>query len=575
MKKIVPIILFFVFAAKISIAQNALQIPPSLTGTTFNLNIQSGTQTFYSGYSTITYGINQNFLAPTIIVNKGDNLSFNIHNALTETTTLHWHGLHVPAMMDGGTHEVIAAGGNWNPSFTIKNNAGTFWYHPHGAGHTDPQVSMGLAGMFIVHDAAELALNIPHTYGTDDIPLIVQTKEIDVLKHFTFSTTTDTAIFINGTLNPYYNAPAQVLRFRLLNGSSMRTFYFGFSNNQIFKQIATDGGLLDSTVSLTRLRLSPGERAEILVDFSSMIGQTIYLKSYASQLPNGIYGAAAVGISPDTIPYYNFNFLNGVDFNLMKINVVAATTGALHSMPSTLLPFQTFNPSLAVRNRKMIFDTLTILASIPPNRAEGSFGINRKTYNMDTINFITYLNDVETYTLINKTLVAHPFHIHGMYFNVLEKSGLPTPPTERGLKDVVLVMPNDSVKFVTQWLDFADNTMPYMYHCHLLHHEDDGMMGQFLVLDTTNNGINNLQINQAINIFPNPCTKQLSVCSNQLSANATLQIFDIFGRKIIEQQIDKSTNQQIINSSNLSSGIYFIKATDNKGYITTTKFIKQ
>ncbi len=129
-------------------AQNALYIPPTLTGATFNLNVQAGSRSFYPPASTPTFGINGTWMAPTIIVNKGDSITLNVINNLPLKTTMHWHGLHVSPHNDGGPHQGIDPNATWSPSFRIRNNAGTFWYHPHGAGQTDPQISKGLAGLF-------------------------------------------------------------------------------------------------------------------------------------------------------------------------------------------------------------------------------------------------------------------------------------------------------------------------------------------------------------------------------------------------------------------------------------------
>ncbi len=399
---------------------------------------------------------------------------------------MHWHGLHVSAMNDGGPHQEIYPSTTWSPSFEVRNNASTFWYHPHGAGQTEQQVSKGLAGLFIVKDSIENTLTLPRTYGVDDIPIIVQSKAFDVLQQIAIATDMDTALFVNGTLNPYFNAPAQVIRLRLLNGSSLRSYNFGFSNGQTFYQIATDGGLLDTSLALTRLTLSPGERAEILVNFTGMLSQTLFLKSFSSELPTGIYGADSVGDSDNEIHEYNDNFLNGADFNLLQ-NKCSGTNRfpSYNNIPTSLVPYVPFKISSATKNRTVVFDTIRLLPIDPPNRAEGPFGMNNKSFEMDSINEVVHLNTTEIWTLKNKTLIAHPFHIHDIQFNVIEKSGLPPTPSETGWKDVVLVLPGDSVKFITKFTTFADNTTPYMYHCHLLHHEDDGMMGSFIVIDTT------------------------------------------------------------------------------------------
>ena len=153
MKLLLSIFILFLFLSVQS--QNPLNIPPSMTGSNFDLTIQSGTSTFYTGKNTPTYGINGVWLAPTIIVNKDDSITLNVRNNLSVKSTLHWHGLHVAPQNDGGPHQIILPNTTWSPSFKVRNNAGTFWYHPHGAGQTDPQVSKGLAGFFIIKDAQE------------------------------------------------------------------------------------------------------------------------------------------------------------------------------------------------------------------------------------------------------------------------------------------------------------------------------------------------------------------------------------------------------------------------------------
>jgi bilirubin oxidase len=474
-------------------------------------------------------------------------------------------------MNDGGPHQIINPSSTWSPSFKVRNNASTFWYHPHGLNQTEQQVSKGLAGLFIVKDSTEAALNLPRTYGVDDIPIIVQNKAFDGLQQIAIATDMDTAIFVNGTLNPYFNAPAQVIRFRLLNGSSLRTYNFGLSNGQTFYQIATDGGLLDTSLALTRLIVSPGERAEILINFTGMVSQTLLLKSFASELPTGIYGADTVGFGADTIHEYTENFLNGADFNLLQINVVAQTGTPVTTIANALVPYTPFNPITATNYRTLTFDTIRLLPIDPPNRAEGPFGINNQTFNMDSINEVVHLNTTEVWTLVNKTLVAHPFHIHDIEFNIIEKSGLPPTPSETGWKDVVLVMPNDSVKFITKFTTFADNITPYMYHCHLLHHEDDGMMGSFLVIDTTaSTGIADINFKNNFSIYPNPTTEILNIVSNT-SEKFSINIFNTLGEKITSAN---NIQHLQLNINNYPSGLYFIQInSDNKFF--TQKFIKQ
>ena len=537
-------------------AQNPLFIPPILTGTTFNLNVQTGTQNFFPSNPTPTYGINGPFLSPTIIVNKGDVVTLNVNNGLPVATTMHWHGLHVAPENDGGPHQSIAAGTTWSPSFEILNQAGTFWYHPHGDGKTDLHVSKGLAGLFIVHDADELAAGLPITYGVDDIPIIVQTKAFDVLNQIAIADHMDTALFVNGTLDPHLTVPAQVVRFRLLNGSSMRSFDFGLSNNQVFYQVATDAGLRAAPLSLTRLRLSPGERAEILVDFSALQGQQLDLMSFSSEMDYGIFGGPGLGAGMDTIHGYSENPLNGTDFTLVSMIVGAPTLAPVTSIPSALVPFVPFDPIDADVNRTIVFDTLRLLPTNMPSLVEGPFGFNGETFDMGVINMEIPLNSTEVWTLVNKTLIAHPFHLHDVAFNVIEKNGTIPAPEEQGWKDVVLVMPNDSVKFITKFITFSDEMMPYMYHCHLLHHEDDGMMGSFLVIDPNAGLVETINSNSP-SVFPNPSTNRVYIRfdeSSDISAN-DIRLVDLFGRKC-EVEIRQEINGLSIDVSRLSKGIY-------------------
>lgn len=568
MKQIAFLVLLFQF--HFSRAQNPLAIPPTLTGTNFNLTIQDGTTQFWNGINTPTYGINGSFLAPTLIVNKWDWVTMNLTNSLAgsgNSTTIHWHGLHVPAMADGGPHQIILQNTTWSPHFQILNSAGTYWYHPHGDNKTDRHVSKGLAGMIIVKDSAEAALNLPRTYGTDDFPIIVQTKAFDVLHQIAIATALDTLPMVNGTVNPYLNAPAQVVRLRLLNGASDRSFMFGFSNNMNFQLIATDGGLINAPVTLTRLRLSNGERAEILVDLSALQGQTIYLKNFGSELATGIIGAAQVGNGMASIPDYSLNPLNGSNFNLLKINVDSPTGNPVTTIPSTLISNSPWLQAQANTTRSFLLAPEIMGMQ---GMVEGPFTINGKKFDMDSINVKTYLNNIEVWTINNQTMVAHPFHIHDMHFNILSVNGGAVPNYEQGKKDVVLVMPMQTVSFITKFEDFADATTPYMYHCHLLHHEDDGMMGSFVVLDTTSTRVAEINSSNNFTVYPNPTTDLLNIIS-QNNETFSLNVCNSVGEKIYSAF---SARNFKLDTRNFSAGIYFIQIkSDTKSF--TQKFIKQ
>ncbi|MBL7766584.1 MAG: multicopper oxidase domain-containing protein [Chitinophagaceae bacterium] len=555
----------FLFCTSTLFAQNPLAIPPVLTGTTFNLNVQNGVTQFWSGINTNTYGINGNILAPTIMVNKGDNITLNVTNSLTgsgNSTTMHWHGLHVAPQHDGGPHQIINQGTTWSPNFDVMNDAATFWYHPHGDNKTDRHVSKGIAGFFIVKDAQEAALNLPRTYGVDDIPLAIQTKEFDVLNQIAIATFMDTVVMVNATINPYQNLPAQVVRLRLLNGASQRTFQIGFSNNMNFSLIGNDGGLLDAPQTMNRILLSNGERVEILVDLSAYQNDTIYLKCFGSELPKGVYGADSVGDAGvnQIMDYYN-NSLNGTDFNLLEVRVTSPTANPITSIPTTLGTLSPLLPDANTVYRTFEIDTIGGMG-ITPNFAMGPFAFNGKLFHMDSINEYVLLNRKEVWTIHNKSMIAHPFHIHDVHFYILDINGVAPPAYEKGKKDVVLIMPGDSVRFITEFKDFANDSVPYMYHCHILHHEDDGMMGSFLVTQfplSTNPTLTH----QHTRIYPNPSHNFWTIQNEDDENIVSYLLYDVVGRLIEEKTINQS--QFMIDNSALGAGSYFLTLVFREG----------
>ena len=557
----------FLFTAFCIEAQTHLPIPPLLNGPEFNLIVQQGITEFYTGSQTPTFGVNGNILAPTLVFEKGQEVQLNVKNNLNTSTTMHWHGFHLPAQMDGGPHQMIDKGMTWKPKFTVLNNAGTYWYHPHGDGKTDLHVSKGVSGFIIVRDSVEGRLELPRTYGVDDFPIVVQTKCFDILNQIVIATSLDTAVMANATVNPTLKVPAQVVRLRLLNGASDRSFYFGFSNNMDFHQIATDGGLLEEPVTLKRLRLSPGERAEILINLQTMQGQVVKLMSYSSELANGIIGSKSVGMGMAEIHDYDKNPLNGKDFSIMNLEVVASTSAPVLSVPQTLVSIDRLNPSSVTTTRRLTFSPEDMSMS---KMAEGPFHINGTRFSMDTINIFVKKNAIEKWILDNRTLVAHPFHIHDVQFDVVEFNGVTIPDNQKGKKDVVLVMPNQTVSLLLQFKDYTDS-IPYMYHCHLLHHEDDGMMGSFAVVDSTSSDVE-VEHHSQIAIYPQPANESIVVKLNNMVGNSHYQliIHNLLGDKLYSTStiIDESAGTIRVNTQQLPNGMYYmlVKGEANRFY---------
>jgi bilirubin oxidase len=539
-----------IFIPFLSWGQNQLFIPDTLSGNFIPLEIKHDHVHFFSGSQTETMGINGPILAPTIILNKGQQVTMQVTNVLFDTTTIHWHGMHVAPENDGGPHTTIPPFTIWEPSFEVMDHAATYWYHPHLHHMTNMHVQMGIAGMIIVRDPIEAALNLPRNYGFDDIPLIIQTKGFDNNNQIVVETALDTTIMVNSTLNPFVQLPAQIVRLRLLNGSSERMYNLGLTNNLPFYIIATDGGLLNAPVQLTRLKLAPGERAEILVDLTGLNGQFIHLMSYGSELANGIYGAQQPGMGAgQSIPNYTLNPLNGSNFEVLEIQVIPQTNNPIATIPSSLVQNNPWIEGNSNATKTLTFNPQTM----GPTAINGPFLINNTTFNMDVVNYSIPLNNTEIWTLQNNTPIAHPFHIHNVPFYILDINGIPPPPELSGRKDVVLVPGGQGkVRFITKFEDFANPDVPYMYHCHMLTHEDGGMMGQFIVYDPLN--FVNENINNEITIYPNPAESIIQI--NSVEEIESIHILTLDGKKIISN-LEISTN--VADVSELSTGVYLVE----------------
>ncbi|MFN8281260.1 MAG: multicopper oxidase domain-containing protein [Saprospiraceae bacterium] len=559
MKKIIYAAIFFT-SSWVANTQGIIQIPPLLYGPDFELTIQQGTSEIYQGFKTATIGYNGSQLGPTLVLKKGESISLHVHNQLHDTTTTHWHGLHVAPINDGSPHNFILAGDTWSPSFDIKDNSATYWYHPHLHGKTLNQVVKGAAGLIIVQDPEESALSIPRTYGIDDVPLIFQWKTFDNAKQIIELDELDNEVLVNGALRgSTLNLPAQIVRLRLLNGSSHRYFNFGFNNSMSFKQIAGDAGLLDSPVELSKLILAPGERAEILVDFTGKKGEIFMLRQLGSQLPQGYPGGTMMMMGSSTL-----GPLDNKDFDILKINITSPTTNPIVSIPDKLTLNKPYSQTGAgIRNFG-----LTAL----PMMSMNNFFINGLKYNMERIDFIEDQGKTEVWTITNQTMMSHPFHIHGNSFYILSINGSPPPTNVRGKKDVVTIPPmNGNAKIIIRFDDFSDQNLPYMYHCHILSHEDMGMMGQFLVTSKITNTKEPTRNNSCL-----ICYSSLPIPSDiDPSRIARTDIYDFSG-KFIQSFVSSISVNQSFEVSTLSAGFYIGEMRDREGKILTTqRFIKK
>ncbi len=463
-----------------SFGQKKMLIPQLLSGNKFNLTMAPSTHEFFDGVQTNTFGFNGEVLGPTLVFRQGTNVDIKVTNRIGEISTLHWHGMHVAAENDGGPHTTISPNETWNPKFKIRDKASTMWYHPHLHTHTNDHVLMGLAGMIIIQDDEEMALDLPRAYGFDDFPVVLQSKTFDGNKQIVLGMNdNDTEFMANATRNAYIDVPANVIRLRLLNGSSQRVYNFGLSNNDDFYVIGTEGGLLGAPVRKKKMLIAPGERVEILIDLTQLSGETIALRNFGAGIPRGYYGAKTIGMGPNAGGgNYGANPLNGGNFDMLTLKVGAKSNRGVNSIPNTLVEQISYDPNNIDKGRNFTFSSAGGMMSV-----NGPFRINGQSFNMNVINETVDLGNTEIWSFTNMTAVAHPFHIHDVQFYVLDINGQAPPPEWQGRKDVILVPPfRGTVRFITKFEDFANDKVPYMYHCHMLTHEDQGMMGQFVVV---------------------------------------------------------------------------------------------
>lgn len=445
--------------------EQELKIPPLAEsrmedGTrVFKLTAQQGSTELVEGRSTDTWGFNGDYLGPTLRAERGEDVSVEVTNDLGEETSVHWHGMHLPAKADGGPHQPIAPGKTWKPQWTIDQPAATLWYHPHPHGATADHVYRGLAGLFILDDPDSAVVDrLPHEYGVDDIPVIVQDKRLNSDGELDLSSRLFSGIgvlgedlVVNGTPDPYLDVTTEKVRLRLLNASTARMYDFGFSDDRTFALVGTDGGLLPEPVRRDRVQLSPGERAEIVVDLQP--GEETVLRSYPPD-----FGGADVFVN---------RFDGGVDrFDVLQLRA-ADDLAASPDVPAELADA----PDLDVDGAKVREFELS------------GRNINGKKMEMDRIDETVEVDSTEVWEVRNRDGNPHNFHVHDVQFEVLSVDGDVPGPELAGWKDTIFMPPGRTVRLAMEFTDYTDPDLPYMFHCHVLMHEDQGMMGQFVVVE--------------------------------------------------------------------------------------------
>jgi blue copper oxidase len=454
---------------------------------------------------------NGSTLGPTFRVRKGEKLDVEFRANIDKTTSLHWHGLKANADADVMPVEGIASGMSYRTSFPIQQEAATLWYHPHQHMDVGRQVYTGLAGMFIVDDEnsdALAAAGLPHEYGVDDIPVILQDLRFDTknghLKYVQDDQDQDgmlgDQISLNGVLRPIFTAKKALTRFRFLNASTSRPYKIAFSNKQKFWQIASDGGFLNAPVERTALSVAPSERVEIVVDFTKAKTGMIELVSFAfkpldrddaMEVQEGSESSLDWREGAKTRSRASKEDLqnvkdgrppSGYGFALAQIRIPTdVQKQSVPALPPVLNHVPDADPSVAANlDHPRTFQLEGPATDDKVHNPEGfdyAATINKVKLDpeMKVVNEHVKQNSFEVWDVTNAADdMMHPFHVHGGSFRVISRTTGPVSAGDLGLKDTVQTFPGETVRILVDWSIGKGN---YFYHCHVLEHEDMGMMG--------------------------------------------------------------------------------------------------
>jgi blue copper oxidase len=447
-------------------------IDAAADGHRVSLTIAQGRHSHARGRVATTYGYSSQVLGPAIRLRRGDRTEFDIENRMSRATTVHWHGLLIPSDVDGGPHNTIRPNDHWKPSLTIDQPEATAWFHPHPHGDTASQVYSGLAGLLLLEDGTGERLGLPRTYGIDDIPLVIQDRlfdrsgeavyrpgPMDMMTGYRGDTT-----LVNGVVSPVARVPAGLVRLRLLNGANARFFDLQFSDDRSFYVVASDGGYLTAPVLMQRLTIAPGERYEVVVDFARGGDVVLVTNPEDDFAMSGMMMGGAPRLSTG---------------QLLKFEVDRSKPADVTSVPRTLVDVPRLDRSKAVQRRRFSLDDM-MMGMMGGGMMAGrgpSMAINGRPFDMERIDVRTRIGTTELWQ-IQSQMMAHPFHVHGTQFQIQSLNGQPPPPYLRGWKDTVVVARDAEI--LVPFNSRASDEHPFMYHCHILEHEDGGMMGQFV-----------------------------------------------------------------------------------------------
>jgi FtsP/CotA-like multicopper oxidase with cupredoxin domain len=442
---------------------------------------------------------------PTLLLERGATLDVSLANSLSQPTTLHWHGLSVPATADGDGSVPLLPGDSARSAFTIRNRSGLYWYHAHPHGFTAEQVYQGLAGLLVVRDdddrAVEAALQT--TLGETDFPLLLRDASYIGNVRVAFrraegghTGALGNAITVNGAVKPDYVCSRGWVRLRLANASNVRGLLLGAVAQGTALPLfllGTDGGLLPSPIAIERCFLHPAERIEIAVDCRALaVGVRVELSSLPFD-PRHTFGPSDNSTIHTHTNSRHWPSLAGATMCLPAGGDSIADGSAIPLFSLQMNDARPRQGTLPTRLSELPLlpntgDMVPARVSIAFDRERGWL-MNDRAGTDPTVTRQVSRHRPEVWELHNSPIsMPHPMHLHGYSFRVLSRQGLFGPartlatesngrmPTDLGLKDTVTVWPNERVRIAIDFSHPFDGEQRYMFHCHNLAHEDQMMM---------------------------------------------------------------------------------------------------
>jgi len=472
----------------------------SITAVEKYVQILSGAQTrvwsyegqLLSGSGVTVQSIPGSYLGPIIRARTGTKLRIYFHNNLAEDSVIHPHGPRVPEASDGHPMQAIGPGETKVYEFEIIDRAGPYWFHPHPHMRTAEQVAMGMAGLLSVWDDEE-ALAVPGaSTGANDIPLVIQDRNFDSSNQILYNPNNmwgylGSRILVNGKPNAALSLEPRGYRLRVLNGSNARTYKLGWSNNMALKVIGTDGGLLPAVASRSYVMLMPGERVDLWADFASLAGKSVTLRSLSFDPMGGMMGGGGGGGGMGGGGGgmggggMGSSLAMGAAFDILRVNVSrkASTKPALGPLPPLSVRYDAGNVPNYAAPRPFSLDMRQMV-----------WTINGRVFEMMAVadDEMVYSGETMAWEWINNSPIPHPMHMHNVQFQVVQRTASAASSyatinqglVDTGWKDTVLVWPGERVKVA---MTFGPHTGMYMYHCHILEHEDMTMMRNYMIMD--------------------------------------------------------------------------------------------